>query len=351
VQLQEKFSMTNISSQSTDDNVVGASDQDALAISRVMITGATGFVGRSVMKSMLNRGLHPVCLVRSKEKLSSQLPGIDRSRYTAVEGTLHDRDALHEAAKQCDAAIHLVGIIIERRLKGQWFGRVHVDGTMNVVNTLQDEGVNRYVHMSALGTRADAVSMYHQTKWLAEEYVRSSDLAWTILRPSLIHGPDGEFMQLMNHFICGSMPPFVPYFGNGQAKLQPVSVKDVAHCLVESLFRPAAINQAFELGGPVVYNWRSFYNACRVLMPSAKHWKPLVSQPVPIANMLATLSAPAMAIAELAVPRVGLFRFDRGQVQMSQEDSACDHTIAEKAFDMKFRSFEDELALYADLIS
>jgi len=162
------------------------------------------------MKTMFHCGLHPVCLVRSENKLTSQLPGIDRSRYTLVEGNLHDIESLHDAAGQSDAAIHLVGIIIERRLKGQRFGRIHVDGTRNVVHALQDEGVKRCVHMSALGTRAGAISMYHQTKWLAEEQVRHSDLDWTILRPSLIHGPNGEFMQLMKRFICGSIPPIIP---------------------------------------------------------------------------------------------------------------------------------------------
>ncbi len=326
-------------------------DQDTSSLSRVMITGATGFVGRNVMKTLLNRGLHPVCLVRSVDKLNSQLSGIDQSRYTAIKGSLHDIDALHNAAKQSDAAIHLVGIIIERRLKGQRFGRVHIEGTKNILNALQDEGVKRYIHMSALGTRANAISMYHQTKWQAEEYVRQSDIDWTILRPSLIHGPNGEFMQLMNHFMCSFLPPIIPYFGDGLAKMQPVSVKDVAHCLVESLFRPDMVSQVFELGGPTTYNWLSFYRACRRLMPAAKRWKPMISQPVPIANMLATLSAPAMAIAEMMVPRLGLYRFDRGQVQMSQEDSTCDHSVVEKAFDMQLRSFENELALYADLIS
>jgi len=325
-------------------------NQDTPRLARVMITGATGFVGRSVMKTLLYRGLHPVCLVRSVDKLISQLTGIDQSRYTIIKGSLHDINALHKAAKQSDAAIHLVGIIIERRLKGQRFGRVHVEGTQNVLDILQDEGVKRYIHMSALGTQANAISMYHQTKWQAEEYVRQSVLDWTILRPSLIHGPNGEFMQLMNRFMCSFLPPIIPYFGNGLATLQPISVKDVALCLVESLFRPDMVNQVYELGGPTTYNWLSFYHACRTLMPAAKRWKPMISQPVPMANILATLSGPAMVIAEMVVPRFGLFRFDRDQVRMSQEDNICDHTMVEKAFDIKLRSFEDELALYADLI-
>ncbi|MHC4695299.1 MAG: NAD-dependent epimerase/dehydratase family protein [Planctomycetota bacterium] len=204
--------------------------------------------------------------------------------------------------------------------------------------------------MSALGTRADAVSKYHQTKWAAEECVRASGLDWTILRPSLIHGPNGEFMQLMKRLVCGLAPPVIPYFGDGRAKVQPVSVEDVAHCSVESLLRSETVGEIIPLGGPRAYSWVALYNAFRAVIPGAKRWKPLVAQPVPVAKLTATLTAPPMALAESVIPPLRRYRFDRGQVQMSQEDNVCDHTIAERVFGMTMRSFEDELSLYSDLI-
>ena len=75
-----------------------------------------------------------------------------------------------------------------------------------------------------------------------------------------------------------------------------------------------------------------------------------MSQPVPVAKAFAVLSAPPLALAELIFPSVGLLRFDRGQVQMSQENAVCDHTIAEQTFGITMRDFEQELALYADQI-
>jgi len=320
------------------------------SIQRVMVTGATGFVGRAVVRELLAKGLRPVCLVRSAEKLRAQHPEVDPERFTPIVGSLKDRGALREAADVSQAAIHLVGIIIARPLRGQTFAAIHMRGTANVVDAAQQAGIRRYVHMSALGARPDARSTYHRTKWTAEEYVRRSGLDWTIFRPSLIHGPDGEFMRLMKRFMCGLVPPVIPYFGSGQAKVQPVSVKDVAYCFVQSLLDPTTIGKVFPLGGPRAYSWIELYNACRALMPGAKHWKPVVSQPVPLAKLTAILGQPIMGLAEAVVPSLGLFRFDAGQVQMSQEDATCDRTIAEKAFNFRTRDFEEELWAYAERI-
>ena len=85
-------------------------------------------------------------------------------------------------------------------------------------------------------------------------------------------------------------------------------------------------------------------------MPGARRWRPLVSQPVLVAKAMAMLGQPAMALAEMIAPKLGLFRFDAGQVQMSQEDNVCDASIAESLFQMKMRNFEEELSAYAGRI-
>ncbi|MEK6799402.1 MAG: NAD(P)H-binding protein [Planctomycetota bacterium] len=316
----------------------------------ILVTGATGFVGRAVVRALLARGYKPVCLVRSVRKLRAQHPDVDPDRLAAIVGDLNDAQALRHAADVSQAAIHLVGIIVARPLRGQTFQRIHVQGTMNVVDAVRQAGIRRYVHMSALGTRPNAVSTYHRTKWEAEEYVRGSGLAWTIVRPSVIHGPDGEFMQLMKRLVCGWLPPVIPYFGRGDARLQPVSVRDVAYAFAEGLRREETIGQVIPLGGPKTYSWRELYNTCRALIPGAKLWKPLVSQPVPVAKAMATLGQPLMALAEIIVPPLRLFRFDAGQVQMSQEDSICDPAIAERFLGLTMRSFEDELSFYGEWI-
>ena len=315
-------------------------------IQSVMVTGATGFVGRHVVRELLARGLKAVCVVRSPNRLRAQHPDVDESLLLAISGSLADQDALRKAAGESDAAIHLVGIIITRVLQRQTFKGIHVQGTQNVVNAVRAAGIRRFVHMSALGTHADAKSAYHKTKWTAEQSVVGSGLDWTIFRPSLIHGPDGEFVRLLKRLLCSSLPPIIPYFGKGQARVQPVYVGDVAYCFVEALSRNDTIGKTFSLGGPKAYTWVELYNACRAIMPGAKRWKPLVSLPVPLAKLAAMASAAPMAIAEFIVPSSGIFRFDRGQVQMSQEDNVCDHTLAEQTFGITVRPFEEELASY-----
>lgn len=319
-------------------------------IKHVLVTGATGFVGRDVVRELLSRGLTPVCLVRSPDKLPAQLPDVDPERWVTVVGRVGDHRALRQAAELSEAAIHLVGIILGRPLKGQTFERVHIWGTQNVVDAVEEAGIKRFVHMSALGARQDAPSEYHRSKWAAEQCVTGSGLDWTIFRPSLIHGPHGEFMLLIKRIMCGLVPPVIPYFGDGLAKVQPVSVKDVAFCVVESLRRADTIRKGFPLGGPRAYSWIEFYNACRALIPKARRWKPLVSLPPRGAKLAAALAGPPMALLELIAPSLGLFRFDAGQVDMAQEDSVCNHALAEEAFGIRMRSFEDELEMYVDQI-
>ncbi len=322
--------------------------------SRVFVSGATGFVGRYVVRELVRHGFRPVCLVRDKSKFASVFRDLSSDSYEVVVGDIFDDAALAESVRGCDAAIHLVGIITESPFQGQTFKRIHLEATMRVVDACKLAGVPRYVHMSALGTRADAVSEYHKTKWAAECYIRDCGLAWTIFRPSLIHGPDGEFMRMMRVFVCdafvpvfGFIPapfPVIPYFGSGEAKLQPVDVRDVAHCFVAALGMSGTIGQAYELGGATALSWKQLYRTCKARIPGALQWKPLVWTPVFKAKLL------ARTLMKLPIlPK--MLRFDVGQVQMSQEDSVCDVRPVEATFDIRMRDFEEELKLYAGEIA
>jgi NADH dehydrogenase len=320
---------------------------------RVWVTGATGFVGRAVVRELVVRGHRPVCLVRDMDRFKSQTARLGADRVDAIHGDLFDEASLARAAQGAEAAIHLVGIIAERALAGQTFERIHVEGTRHVVDACKAAGVRRLVHMSALGTRSHAASAYHRTKWAAECLVRESGLDWTLFRPSVIHGPDGEFMRMMKTLMChatvpalGLIPaplPVVPYFGDGLARVQPVSVKDVAHCFVAALSMPETVGKTFDLGGPEAMTWKELYRACRELIPGAKAWKPMVSQPVWAAKLM------ARTVMKLPIlPR--MLRFNADQVTMSQEDSVCDIVPIEKTFGITLRDFRRELGDYAALI-
>lgn len=332
----------------------GAANEPPPLPNRVFLTGGNGFVGRYVVRELIARGLHPVCLVRDKSVFVDRMRQFPPDKYTAVGGSMFDDAALAGAATGADAVIHLVGIIQERPMMGQTFERVHVEGTRRVVGAAKAAGVRRFVHMSALGTRQGAAAEYHRTKWQAEAIVRESGLDWTIFRPSIIHGHDGEFMQMMRTFVCdalvtsmGFIPvpfPVVPYFGRGDKRLQPVDVRDVAACFVGALLRPETAGKVFDLGGPEAVSWKELYRICRETIPGAKAWKPVVSTPVPVAKLL------ARTVMKLPVLPMAL-RFNVGQVQMSQEDSVCDIGPVEKAFGIKLRDFRTELKQYAAMIA
>jgi NADH dehydrogenase len=301
----------------------------------VFLDGATGFVGRAVLRELLRRGHRVRAITRS-----GTLPTVDE-RVLAVRGDLFDPASLDAAMKTCDAAVHLVGIIEEKPAEQVTFQRIHVEGTRNVVEAATRAGVRRLVHMSALGTRADAVAEYHRTKWQAEQFVRASSLEWTILRPSMIHGPDGEFIRMAADWARGRRLPFLfmPYFGVGatglgaKRRIQPIHVDDVASAFAASLDRPATIGQTISLAGPDVLTWPQLHDA----VSRAVTGKP--GRAVPIPAWYASLLT--------RVTPASLLPFNRSQVQMAMDDNTADAGEIERSFAFAPRRFEASLNEYA----
>ncbi|MEX0777529.1 MAG: NAD(P)H-binding protein [Phycisphaeraceae bacterium] len=308
----------------------------------VAITGATGFVGRHVLRQVLAAGHQ----VRVLARLPRELP--PDPNLTVVQGDLDNHEALTQLVVGAQAVIHIVGIIKELPAQGQTFEHVHVEGTANLLAAAKRGGsVRRWIHMSALGSRPNAVSQYHQTKWRAEEAVRNSEiegLAWTIFRPSIIHGPDGEFMQMVKGFWCDLFPPFVPYFGagllgrGGAGRLQPVYIEDLARCFAAALTLPRSERETYPIGGPDVYTWPQLYATVKEHLSRAgvrARNKRIMPVPAWYAKLIAGLPG---------VP------FNRDQVIMSQEDSTCQIGKVEEHFAIKLAAFELTLAQYADRI-
>jgi nucleoside-diphosphate-sugar epimerase len=300
---------------------------------RVMVTGGAGFVGSTVIDELLSRGYAINALVNRHP--------IRKAGVDSFEGGLFNGHALDRAMAGCSAVIHLVGIIMERPGKGITFDRIHRQGTQSVVDAAIRNGVKRYLHMSALGTRPGAVSNYHKTKFAAEQYVRNSGLDWTIFRPSFIHGPRGEFMQMVSRWARFRSPPFLfmPYFGRGPigrggaGKLQPVYVNDVARAFVDALTNPKSIGEVYLLGGPEEYTWPQLHRTSSTAI---------------IGRRRAVLALPAWYAKFLThiVPQ-RLLPFNRDQVIMSQEDNTADISKFVDHFGWKPRSFEQTLQGYA----
>ncbi len=302
----------------------------------VALTGSTGFVGRHVLARLPGKGHTVRALVRSKAKMKNS-----DGRVVVIEGDLFDEKAVRELLRGADAVIHLVGIIMEDKGKGQTFERVHVEATRSLLAAAKEnDRIRKWVQMSALGTRPQAVSTYHRTKWDAEELVRGSGLDYTIFRPSIIHGADGAFMRMMKDFWCKPFPPFVPYFGagplgtKGAGRLQPVHVDDVAACFVDALTNAKARNEMYPMGGPQAMTWPELYATVGNHLPGARK-KPIIAVPAWKAKLLSHL------------PRMP---FNWDQVVMSQEDSTCGTAKVENDFGITLKPFEETVKEYAGRI-
>lgn len=211
----------------------------------ILITGATGFVGRAVSERLRRAGYRLRALVRNPASRAAQ----ELARSGTVQlfpGDVLDPDSVNRAAAGVQAVVHLVGIITE--FGRQTFENMHVRATELVVAAARAGGAQRFLHVSALGTRPGARSRYHQTKWAAEERVRQSGLVWTIFRPSLIYGPGDQFVNRFDRM--ARISPVLPLIGRREARFQPVPVDIVAQCVEAALTSPQAEGQTLDVCGP-----------------------------------------------------------------------------------------------------
>lgn len=275
---------------------------------RIFVTGGTGYVGRPIVRQLIAEG-HIVTLLTRKERNAESL-GKDVS---VVVGDLQEPASLHLGLHQAEAVVHLVGIIRERPSRGETMQRVHVDGTTALLRAAIKAGVSRFLHMSALGARADAPGLYHRSKWEAEKQVRQSGLAFTIFRPSVIFGPGGPgpnfVLQLAN---AVSQLPFVPMLGDGQFLLQPVHTATVSDVFVQSLTKPETIGETFEVGGPTLVTYRDVLRQITAVLDTRK---PTIEIP---------LVAMDMAVKWLSW--TNLFPLTQDQLTMLREGNTCVNT-------------------------
>ncbi len=246
---------------------------------KVLVTGATGFVGTHLVNRLLQRGHAVSVLARDPDKT--------RNRYNrpveAAPGNVLDPISLAAAAAGRDAVIHLVGIINE---KGeQTFDRMHREAVENVVAAAKAAGVRRYLHMSAMGSSEDSPSEYGRTKAAGEKAVRACRLDWTILRPSIIFGPGDGFVSLLAPIVRGN-PGFIPVIGPGTTRFQPVSVYDVARVFADSLEKPETVGKTYEVGGPDVLTLNDIYR--EVAGAVGKPGKRLIHFPLWYGRLLAS---------------------------------------------------------------
>jgi len=209
---------------------------------RVLVLGGSGFVGRHLVAALVRRGVRVTVPSRHRERAKHLilLPTVD-----VVEADINQRGVLDRLARGQDAVINLVGI-----LHGD-FQRAHVEIPMTVIAACRVAGVERIVHMSALGAAPDAPSEYLRTKAMAEQaMLDADDRQVTVFRPSVIFGPEDRFL---NQFATMAKWLAVLAVPCPEARFQPVYVGDVARAMAVSLEDTETFGQKYDLAGPREY--------------------------------------------------------------------------------------------------
>ncbi len=299
---------------------------------KVLVTGGTGFVGTHLVNRLLHEGHEVSVLARDPRKT--------RNRYNrpveAVPGDVLDRASLEAAARGRAALVHLVGIIHE---KGpQTFDRMHREATENAVAAAEAAGVQRYLHMSAMGSAEDAPSEYARTKAAGERAVRSSRLAWTIFRPSIIFGPGDGFVSLLAPIVRYN-PGFIPVIGPGTTRFQPVSVRDVARVFTDALSKPETAGRTFEVGGPGIFALDDVYR--EIAAAVGKPGKRLVHFPIWYGRLLAGLFESLARRGVLEAPPL-----TRDQLRSLSRDNVADVSDTVATFGGEWRRFRPGIREY-----
>lgn len=241
----------------------------------ILVAGGTGFVGSGVVRELARRGQKVAVLTRNAQKSRSRFPGLD---VEYREGDVTRPETLAASVQGVDTVIgaqQFPNSPIENPARGHTFEDVDAIGTENLIRAATDAGVRRYVYLSGVGASPEGRHWF-RAKWRAETAVRESGLTWTIIRPTWVYGPEDSSL---NRFLnMSKFLPFVPQIGNiGKQRMQPVFIDDVARAVAESIEKPAAANQIFELGGPEVLSMRDVVKAAldaagrkRLILPAPK---------------------------------------------------------------------------------
>ena len=294
---------------------------------KILVTGATGFVGRHVVRELVTRGHSVRALVHTPER-ASVLP----AAAEMVEGDVLNSNTLAAAFEGVQAVVHLVAVVRERA--GRSFQDVNYGGTANVLQAAEAAGVGRIVHASAMGAGSDPAVRYLYSRWMAEEELGRSELAHTILRFSVAFGPGDEFFNVLAALV--KVFPLVPVPGDGSPVFQPIHVQDVARCLALSVEDAGNESKTLDVAGTERFTYDELLNTIASVV-GAK----IAKVHLPLA-----LVRPAAAVLETLSPRPPV---TREQLKMLGIDSVAPPDAVRREFGFEPMLLKENLGFLADL--
>ncbi|HKX10471.1 MAG TPA: complex I NDUFA9 subunit family protein [Stellaceae bacterium] len=247
---------------------------------RVCVVGGSGFIGRYIVKRLAERGAVVSVVSRHASEARFLKPMGDVGQIALIDAGLADEAALAAALEGASAVVSSVGILYERGR--QRFQLLHVDGPARVARLAAAAGARHFVHVSALSADARAASAYARSKAEGEAAVKAAFPAATILRPSLVFGPEDDFFNRFG--ALARVAPALPLVGGGGTRFQPVYVGDVADAVMATLERPEAEGKTYELGGPAVLSFRQLME---LLLAEIGRRRLLVPMPFGLASLMA----------------------------------------------------------------
>lgn len=216
------------------------------------VFGASGFIGRNVVRELTKRGWRVRAAVRRPHLAQHLQVSGTPGQVQLFQANIRHEASVHDALAGADAAVNLVGILAEAGKNG--FASVQREGAATVARAAAEAGLSDLVQISAIGADEDSDSAYARTKGAGERLVHEAFPDAVILRPSIVFGPQDDFF---NRFASmARLSPALPLIGGGKTRFQPVYVGDVAEAVTVSLDDPKHRGATYELGGPEVLTFK-----------------------------------------------------------------------------------------------
>ena len=244
----------------------------------VTVFGGSGFIGRYIVPRLADLGWTVRVAVRNPDDAAFLKPSGNVGQIVPLACNLRDEASVKRALAGADAAINLVGILFESGK--QTFADVQYQGAKRAAEAAAAEGITHYVHLSAIGADKNSASEYARSKAAAEEAVLAAIPTASILRPSVVFGPEDGFF---NRFAAmARLSPVLPLVGGGHTRFQPVYVSDVAEAAIKCLTDKRCGGKTYELGGPKAY---SFKELLKLMLQAIGRRRLLAPLPFAIADL------------------------------------------------------------------
>jgi uncharacterized protein YbjT (DUF2867 family) len=223
----------------------------------VTVFGGTGFLGRRVVRHLLDHGFAVRVASRHPERVAAAFAS-DRPGLQAASADIGDTGSIAASLEGAYGAVNAVSLYVE---KGEaTFQAVHVEGAGRVARVAHENGVGRLVHVSGIGADADSSSPYIKARGRGELAVREAFATATIVRPAVMFGPDDAFLTTLVGLL--RRLPVYPMFGKGETRLQPVYVEDVGEAIARLLGDSGQVaGPGYEFGGPGIYTYRELLSS------------------------------------------------------------------------------------------